>query len=118
MEMKRIFNRITGAGRDLRSGALLLALLAAPLAMHAQTPLVVGYPANFDAFNNTGAPVNGFEIEADGIQPADVTRVFGGVWVAGQPCVIRYCQGTIVPFPGGVYIRWMSPWDQNTQQFT
>ncbi len=104
--------------RSLRNFALLLTLLAAPMISRAQTPLIVGYPANFDAFNTTGAPVNGFEIEADGIQPQDVTRVFGGVWVAGQPCVIRYCQGSIVPFAGGVYIRWESPWDPNTQQFT
>ena len=117
--MTRMISQITGAGRrNLRSGALLLALIAAPLASHAQTPLVVGYPANFDAYNNTGAPVYGFEIEVDGIQAADVTRVFGGVWVAGQPCVIRYCEGAIVPFQGGVYIRWTSPWDPATQQFT
>src|SRR5689334_1054564 len=116
--MKRTFERIIRTRRDLRSSMMLLSLLAAPFVMQAQTPLVVGFPANFDAFNNTGAPINGFEIEADGIQPSDVTRVFGGVWVAGQPCVIRYCQGSIIPFQGGVYIRWESPWDPATQQFT
>src|SRR5690348_9363524 len=116
--MKPFHYRIRAAGKALRSQALLFALLAAPLALQSQTPLIVGYPANFDTFNNTGAPTNGFEIEADGIQPSDVTRVFGGVWIPGQPCVIRYCQGSIVPFAGGVYIRWMSPWDPNTQQFT
>jgi hypothetical protein len=94
---------------------LLLPLLAAPALLRAQTPVIVGYPANFDAYNNTGEPVYGFEIEADGIQPSDVTRVFGG---AAPGCYIRYCTGAIVPFTGGVYIRWTSPWDPNTQQFT
>src|SRR5579883_2611086 len=100
------------------SRALIAAVLATPLAMHAQTPTIVGYPANFDAYNNTGAPVNGFEIEADGINSGDITRIFGGVWIAGQPCVIRYCQGTATNFAGGVYIRWTSPWDPVAQQFT
>lgn len=97
--------------------ALLLAALAAA---HAQTPVIVGYPANFDTYNNTGAPVYGFEIEADGIQPSDVTRVFPSNFpvAPGTPCVIRYCFGTVTPFAGGVYIRWMSPWDPNAQQFT
>jgi uncharacterized repeat protein (TIGR02543 family) len=95
----------------------MLAIMAAPLAMRAQTPTIVGYPSNFDAVNNTGSPVYGFEMEADGISSSDLTRIFGGVWIAGQPCVIRYCQGTPVDFPGGVYIRWTSTWDPNTQTF-
>lgn len=103
-------------GRRLGCGLILP--LAAAGGLWGQTPLIVGFPANFDAFNTTGAPVNGFEIEADGIQQQDVTRVFGGPWVAAQGCVIRYCQGTIIPFTGGVYIGWASPWDTNTQQFT
>lgn len=102
---------------NIKCAGLLLTLFAAA-GGHAQTPVTVGFPANFDAFNTTGAPVNGFEIEADGIQAQDVTRVFGGVWIAGQPCVIRYCQGSITPFQGGVYIRWASPWDSVAQQFT
>src|SRR5579862_8924814 len=117
-EMRQTLSNIIRTGKDLRSIGLLLTLLAAGTALQAQTPVIVGFPANFDAFNTTGAPINGFEIEADGIQTADVTRVFGGVWVAGQPCVIRYCEGTIIPFQGGVYIRWASPWDPNTHQFT
>ncbi|HXB75152.1 MAG TPA: hypothetical protein VNY05_43370 [Candidatus Acidoferrales bacterium] len=116
--MKLTTSNFLDAGKSLGSGALLFALLAVPCVMQAQTPVTVGFPANFDAFNTTGAPINGFEIEADGIQASDVTRVFGGVWVSGQPCVIRYCQGSIVPFAGGVYIRWMSPWDPAAQQFT
>ncbi len=98
------------------TGLLLLTMAA----LHAQTPLIVGYPANFDTYNNTGAPTYGFEIEADGIQPSDVTRAFPSNFPVppGQPCVIRYCQATVTPFAGGVYVRWESPWDPNTQQFT
>ncbi|HEY3836141.1 MAG TPA: hypothetical protein VGL72_06200, partial [Bryobacteraceae bacterium] len=103
----------------IRRGAI-FAVLAASVAAQAQVPLIVGYPANFDTYNNTGAPTYGFEIEADGIQPSDVTRVFPSNFPVppGQPCVIRYCSGTVTPFAGGVYIRWMSPWDPATQQFT
>lgn len=103
-----------------RSRLLLLSALALPLAMHGQTPTIVGYPANFDAYNNTGAPVYGFEMEVDGIQPGDVTRVFPSNFpvAPGQPCVIRYCVGTVTPFPGGVYVRWSGAWDPNAQQWT
>ncbi|MGA7236674.1 MAG: hypothetical protein WBY44_13390, partial [Bryobacteraceae bacterium] len=85
--------------------ALGVAAMAIPAALHAQTATIVGYPVNFDTVNDTGQVTHGFEIEADGLQPSDMTRVFGGV----QPgCFIRYCTGSIVPFAGGVYIRWVS----------
>lgn len=97
----------------------LLAFLTVSAAS-AQTPVTVGMPANFDAYNNTGAPVYGFEIEADGIQPNDVTRAFPSNFpvAPGQPCVIRYCQATVSAFAGGVYIRWQSPYNPATGQFT
>src|SRR5581483_8381256 len=57
-------------------------------------------------------------MEAEGISSSDITLIFGGVWTAGQPCVIRYCQGVPVDFPGGVYIRWTSQWDPVNQTFT
>src|SRR5438445_12366138 len=107
--MRQTLKRIAGVRGDIRSLGLLLAFPAASTGLQAQTPVVVGFPANFDAFNTTGAPVNGFEIEADGIQPSDVTRVFGN-W-PGQGCVIRYCASTVTPFACCVYIRWASPWD-------
>lgn len=96
------------------SRLLLLATLALPFAMQAQTAAIVGYPANFDAYNNTGQPAYGFEIDADGITTKDVTRIFGGT----GPCYIRYCQGTAIDYPGGVKFIWSSPYDPNTQQFT
>jgi uncharacterized repeat protein (TIGR02543 family) len=97
-----------------------LALFAVPLLLPAQTPIIVGYPANFDTYNNTGSNVYGFEMEVDGIQPGDVTRVFPSNFpvAPGQPCVIRYCVGTVTPFAGGVYVRWAGQFDPNTQQWS
>ena len=46
----------------LSKSALLMALLAAPAAVHAQTTLF-GAPSNFDVYNDTGQPAYGFEIE-------------------------------------------------------
>ena len=98
----------------LSAGGLLIALSATP-AMMAQTATIVGWPANFDVSNDTGMITHGFEIEADGVQPSDFTRVFGGV---APGCVIRYCTGALVPFAGGTYVRWVSPTDPATGQFT
>jgi hypothetical protein len=53
------------------SGLAILALNGGLLT--AQTATVVGYPANFDAVNNTGQETHGFEIEADGISSSDIT---------------------------------------------
>ena len=107
--------RIGAASKRAFMAALGLAAISIPGALHAQTATIVGYPVNFDTVNDTGQVTHGFEIEADGLQPSDMTRVFGGV----QPsCFIRYCTGSIVPFPGGVYIRWVSPYDPATGQFT
>ena len=97
------------------SNALIAVGLTAPPTVQAQAPTIIGYPANFDAVNNTGGPTEGFEIEADGIQPSDVTRVFGQI---GNTCYIRYCAGKITAIPSGVVIRWESPYDPNKQQFT
>lgn len=114
--MKRKLTTFGAAARaTLCCSALGLAVIASPAALEAQTAAIVGYPSNFDAVNTTGGPVYGFEIEADGIQVSDITRIFGG---AAPNCYIRYCTGAAVPFAGGVYIRWTSPWDANTQQFT
>ncbi len=88
--------------------------LTLPGVVQAQTPAIIGYPSNFDAYNNTGQPTSGFEIDADGITTADVTRIFGGT----APCYIRYCQGTAVDYPGGVKFTWASPYDPSAQQFT
>jgi hypothetical protein len=101
--MKRKLTTFGAAARaTLCYSALGLAVIASPAALEAQTATIVGYPSNFDAVNTTGGAVYGFEIEADGIQVSDITRIFGG---AAPNCYIRYCTGAAVPFAGGVYIR-------------
>ena len=105
--------------KTVRAAASLLpiALLGAGL-LNAQTATIVGYPSNFDAVNNTGEVTHGFEIEADGISSSDLLGIFGGNFPPSGPCLIRYCAGTAVDFPGGVYVRWTSPWDPSTGTFT
>jgi hypothetical protein len=107
--------KMRGATARVFGSALGLAMIAIPALLHAQTATIIGWPVNFDTVNTTGQETHGFEIEVDGVQPSDVTRVFGGT----QPnCVIRYCTGSIIPFAGGVYIRWASPYDPTSGQFT
>jgi hypothetical protein len=104
-----------------RSAPVRLTLLAGMLALaaagaHAQSPVMVGTLGNFDVINNTGQETHGFEIELEGISSQDIYRIFG-FWGA-QGNVIRYGAGTAVDFPGGVYVRWKSPWDAAAQRFT
>ena len=78
----------------LGSSTLLLALVAAPGTMKAQTTLF-GAPSNFDIYNDTGQITHGFEIELDGLTAANVGGGYG----------FRYGSPTIVPITGGVVIR-------------
>jgi len=97
--MKRSFNIFSGTRGILRSGVLLLALTAAPFALHAQVTLF-GTPSNFDAMNDTGQDVHGFEVELQGITPADLS----GVWTAS-----RYPH-TILTTATGIVIYYASPY--------
>ena len=102
--------------------AALAVLLAMPIASHAQTaPTIVGSLANFDAVNDTEGEKEGFEIQLEGLEPNDITRVFGQ---SGATCYIRYCIGSITPYgtpgvaPFGVYVRWTANYNAATQTFT
>jgi len=102
--------------------ALGAALLAWPIASHAQTtPTIVGSLANFDVVNDTEGEKEGFEIQLEGLQPNDITRVFGQ---SGATCYIRYCIGSIEAYgtpgvaPFGVYVRWIANYDAAAQTFT
>src|SRR3954469_24215775 len=97
-------------------------LLALPVDSHAQAaPTIVGSLANFDAVNDTEGEKEGFEIQLEGLEPNDITRVFGQ---SGATCYIRYCIGSITPYgtpgvaPFGVYVRWTANFDAATQTFT
>ena len=107
--MQQVFLKTTTAGRAFGSSALLLALLAAPIASHAQTATLFGAPANFDVYNDTGQDAHGFEIELDGLTSPQVPYYFSAT---------RYGAPTIVPFQGGVYVRYAAQWNPVTQQFT
>jgi hypothetical protein len=106
--MRLIQGSLIAACKLMRSSALLAALLAAPVASQAQVTLF-GSLANFDVYNDTGQETHGFEIELDGLTPQQAYYAFPAT---------RYGAGTIVPFPGGVYVRWTSSWNAATQQFT
>jgi len=96
-------------------------LLAAPVTSHAQVaPTIVGSLANFDAVNDSEGEKEGFQIELEGLQVNDITRVFGQ---SGATCYIRYCIGSIAPYTDaitgatGVRIRWTANYDRATQTF-
>jgi hypothetical protein len=70
-----------------------------------------GALSNFDCFNDTGQPVHGFEIELEGLTSADVLYTFGAPWN-------RYGDPVKVDFPGGVHVRYLSPYNPATKSFT
>ena len=70
-----------------------------------------GSLSNFDVFNGTGQDCHGFEIELDGITSANVTYKFGGSYE-------QYGDPVVVDFPGGVYVRYESPYDPVAKAFT
>ena len=102
--------------RNLILGALTSAgLLSVSAGVQAQAVAMAGNYQNFDVLNNTGAPTYGFEMEVWGVSKSQLTRIFPSNFNAG---VIRYGFGTATDFPGGVYVRWIAPWDAATGQFT
>lgn len=89
---------------------LLGCLLAATAS--AQTPTLFGTLTNFDVFNDTGQETHGFEIQLDGITSNDVAITFGAPYQA------RYGTPTKTDFPGGVYVRYESPYNAGSKSFT
>jgi len=90
--------------------ALIWLVLVGPAS--SQTPTLFGTLCNFDVFNDTGQEAHGFEIELDGITSKDVTVTFG------SPYQARYGTPALVDFPGGVFVRYQSPYDPARQIFT
>lgn len=95
-------------GYTLSLALLMLSLLASPHAAQAQSATLFGALSNFDVVNHTEHEAHGFEIELEGLQPGDVYYTFNAQ---------RYGTPTIVQSATGVYVRWSSPYDFNTQQF-
>jgi hypothetical protein len=100
--------RQTFRGSVLSLALLALALLATPAAVRAQTATVFGSLSNFDVVNNTEHETHGFEIELEGLQPADVYYSFSAE---------RYGAPQIIPYATGVHVRWTSAYDPGMQQF-
>lgn len=105
--MKQVFNIYSAAKATLASSVLLLALIAAPATTQAQVTLF-GTPSNYDVLNDTGQDVHGFEVELQGISPADLA----GVWSAS-----RYPY-TIVTTSLGIVIHYSSPYVNNQYTIT
>lgn len=111
--MKRFFRttKLPALTRIAVSGALFASLLSViPTSLQAQAVTLYGSLSNFDVYNETGQEAYGFQIELDGVASTDVQYTFGSFY-------IRYGYPTLVDFPGGVYVRYLSPWDFSKQQF-
>ncbi|MGC4053783.1 MAG: hypothetical protein QM757_31735 [Paludibaculum sp.] len=95
------------SARALRRGALLLAALSAAVCAQAQTPVTLfGALSNFDVLNDTKEPAYGFEIELHGISSVGGTFNWN-----------RFGAANIVPFQGGVYVRYLAGYDPATKQY-
>jgi len=97
--------------RVARAGAVALGLGVALTAAPVLAQTTFGTLCNFDVFNDTGQECHGFEIELDGCSSADVAYTFGAPYE-------RYGDPVVVDFPGGVYVRYESPWDAANHVFT
>lgn len=91
-----------------QAGQALLLLAMASLPATAQVTLY-GTLSNFDVVNDTPGCVHGFEIEFHGV--SSISSYYN--WN-------RYGAPQVTPFPGGggVYVRWMSPYDPASSKFT
>src|SRR5437868_5724127 len=69
-----------------------LLLLTTAIAGLAQSATVSGSLSNFDVINNTGHDAHGFEIELEGLQPADVYYTFN-IQRYGNPSITQSATG-------------------------
>jgi uncharacterized repeat protein (TIGR02543 family) len=106
--MKATFRRTFRRGSTL-AAVTLAALAIAPLSAQTQGITVFGSLANFDVYNDTGQDAYGFQIELDGVTPQQVLGSFPAT---------RYGAPSIVPFTGGVYLRYAAQWNPQTQAFS
>jgi hypothetical protein len=97
----------------LRNLAAKLALAAAvailPLAAQTAGTTLFGSLANFDIYNDTGQDAYGYQIELYGLTPSQIVLTFSGS---------RYGGPQVIPFSGGVYVRYAASFDPASQQFS
>jgi hypothetical protein len=86
----------------------LAGLLGMTRAADAQSAIIYGSLGNFDISNDTGKICHGFEVELDGLTPADVPYSFSAE---------RYGAPSVSATATGVRVRWESPYDAAAQQF-
>lgn len=79
-----------------RSYGLAAAALACGLAGGAAHGQVIGSYDNFDVFNDTGQTAEGFEIDVEDVNPADLTREFPSNFA--QSWLIRYGLPTVTAY--------------------
>ncbi len=84
------------------------ALVAAPFAADAASAIIYGSLGNFDIANDTGKVCHGFEVEMDGVAPAQVPYSFSAN---------RYGTPAVTATATGVRVRWQSPFDALTQRW-
>jgi hypothetical protein len=78
------------------------ALALGSISTTARATTMFGSLSNFDAINDTGQITRGFEIELEGIHPADISFTFGNPYIRyGDPVKIDTGTGTIVRYASG-----------------
>lgn len=85
------------------------ALAGASSMLMAQTATVEGTLSSFDVVNDTGRDVHGFEIQIEGAQTSDLYYTMPGQ---------RYGNPVVTQTATGVSIRYSSPYDAVTHQYT
>ncbi|MCC6585334.1 MAG: hypothetical protein IT168_01335 [Bryobacterales bacterium] len=95
--------------KNLRKvSSLLLAVSSVAAVAQGQTTVTLyGALSNFDVLNDSGHDAYGFEIEIQGVTS-----------IGGSFSWNRYGAPNVVPFNGGVYVRYMAKWDPATGKFT
>lgn len=107
----RVYRSRTGPSwyRKVTIGAALsLGLCTLPIPARAQSAIIYGSLGNFDISNDTGQICHGFQIDIDGVSANEMAGSFGAQ---------RYGLATMVPYTGGVSVRWASPYNTATQQW-
>jgi hypothetical protein len=108
-----VFEKVAGGDRQLPGAWVfaVLMLLVGLMPATASAEVTYGTLSNFDVINDTGEETHGFEIELDDVSSSDISYEFGAPYE-------RYGNPKLVDFPGGVYVRYESPYDAQTKTFT